>query len=527
MRIALGSIVFTLGTIFFCTLSVPTEAQGKQTGLKSDTEKAHIARIESGIDPVRLGRGEAPIQLSVAKLMKLYNAPGLSVAVIRAYKIAWAKAYGFTQLGGQAPVTTATLFQAGSISKSLTAMAMLKMVEEGKLSLDEDVNLKLKAWKVPDNEFTKEQKVTLRRLASHTAGLTVHGFPGYDVTGKLPTLVQVLNGEKPANTDHIRVEFPPGSKFQYSGGGVTIEQLLMTEVARKPFPALLKETVFDRIDMKNSSYEQPLSKTWSALAASGTDASGKAIHGGWHIYPEMAAAGLWTTPTDLAKFAIEIALSKQGKSNRVLSQKTVQEMLTPVKEGAGLGLFLPDDRPGEFGHYGANEGFQAVLMMNADTGDGFVAMSNSDNGIYLAEEYMRAVRKEYSWKYRDATPRSGGQEMMLLAKLRGVDAALKKYEEAKSLGDPKKMPDEYVLNSIGNDFLKSAKVEDAAKIFEKNVQEHPDSSEVYASLADAYAAAGKKKSAMENYEKSLKINPKNQHAKDELGKLMIEHERRK
>jgi CubicO group peptidase (beta-lactamase class C family) len=519
MRIALDSIVLTLGTIFLCTLSVASEAHGKQRGPKSDTEKGRITRIENGIEPIRLGKGEAPLKLSLEKLIELYNAPGLTVVVIREYKLAWAKAYGVTAPRGQTPVTTKTLFQAGSISKPVTAMAMLKMVEEGKLSLDEDVNLKLKAWKVPDNEFTKEQKVTLRRLASHTAGLTVHGFPGYDVMDKLPTLVQVLNGEKPANTDPVQVAFPPGSKFQYSGGGVTIEQLLMTEVARKPFPVLLKETVFDRIGMKDSSYEQPLPKTWSVRAARGADASGKAIHGGWHIYPEMAAAGLWTTPTDLAKFAIEIALSKQGKSNRVLSQKTVQEMLTPVTEGAGLGLFLPEDRPGEFGHYGADEGFQAVLMMNADTGDGFVAMSNSDNGIYLAEEYMRAVRKEYGWKYQDATPRSSGQEMMLIAKLRGVDAALKKYEEAKSLGDPKKVPDEYVLISVGNDFLKSAKTDDAIKIFERNVQEHPHSSEVYASLADGYAAAGKKKLAMENYEKSLKIDPKNRHAKDELKKL--------
>lgn len=233
----------------------------------------------------------------------------------------------------------------------------------------------------------------------------------------------------------------------------------------------------------------------------------------------MAAAGLWTTPSDLAKFAIEIALSKQGKSNRVLSQKTVQEMLTPIKEGSGLGFFLPEDRPGEFGHYGADEGFQAVLMMNPDTGDGFAAMSNSDNGINLIEDYMRAVRKEYGWKYQDAMPRSSGQEMMLVAKLRGVDAALRNYHEAKSLGDPKRVPEEFVLNRLGYDLLRSARTDDAIKIFEKNVQEHPDSSNVYDSLADAFAAAGKKELAIATYKKSLTINPKNQHSKDELKKL--------
>ncbi len=219
MRIAMNWILFAAGTISLCTLPPASQAQGKQTTPKSDSEKARIARIENGIEQVQLGNGEPPVELTLKELMKLYNAPGLSVAVIRKYKLAWAKAYGVTDPGGQTPVTTKTLFQAGSISKPVATSAMLKMVEQGKLSLDEDVNLKLTEWKVPENEFTKEQKVTLRRLASHTAGLTVHGFPGYDVDEKLPTVVQVLDGEKPANTDPVRVEFPPGSKFQYSGGG--------------------------------------------------------------------------------------------------------------------------------------------------------------------------------------------------------------------------------------------------------------------------------------------------------------------
>jgi len=189
----------------------------------------------------------------------------------------------------------------------------------------------LKTWKVPENEFTKEQKVTLRRLLSHTAGLTVHGFPGYDVDAPLPTVGQILNGEKPANTDPIRVDFVPGTKFRYSGGGVTIEQLLMMDVTGKEFPALMHETVLDKIGMTASSYEQPLPPARAALTADGTYQDGKPVHGRWHIYPEMAAAGLWTTPTDLAKFAIEIAKSWNGKSNRVLSQKTVEEMLSCSK----------------------------------------------------------------------------------------------------------------------------------------------------------------------------------------------------
>src|ERR1700751_5557216 len=222
---------------------------------------------------------------------------------------------------------------------------MLALVQEGKLLLDEDVNQKLKTWKVPENEFTKEQKVTLRRLASHSAGLTVHGFPGYDVDEKVPTLVQIFNREKPANTAPIRADFVPGSDERYSGGGITIEQQLMMDVSGKQFPALMRELVLDKIGMSDSSYEQPLPTARAAMTAGGAYADGKPVHGKWHIYPEMAAAGLWTTPTDLAKFAIEIALSKQGKANHILSQKTTQEMLTPVMDEVALGFFMEKDNP--------------------------------------------------------------------------------------------------------------------------------------------------------------------------------------
>jgi CubicO group peptidase (beta-lactamase class C family) len=477
-----------------------------------------MARIEQGIEPIQVGN-EAPIKLDLATLMKLYNDPGLSVAVIDGFKIAWAKAYGTTELGGKTPVTTKTLFQAGSISKPVAATGMLALVQAGKLSLDEDVNVRLKTWKVPENEFTKEQKVTLRRLASHTAGLTVHGFPGYDVDEKVPTLVQIFNGQQPANTPAIRVDIVPGTKERYSGGGITIEQQLMMDVTGESFPALMKGIVLSKIAMSDSSYEQPLPAAWAARTAVGTQGSGKSIHGKWHVYPEMAAAGLWTTPTDLAKFAIEIALSKQGKSNKVLSQKTTDEMLTPVLDEAGLGFFVSKVHPGQFGHNGADEGFQALLIMNWDTGQGVAIMANSDNGISVASEVVRSVAKEYDWKYeRDS--RGEMDQMVLLAELKGADAVLQEFDELKNSGGTKKRPAEQVLNMIGyRVFMQADKLDDAVKVFQKNAREYPDSSNVYDSLGEAYAAAGKKELAIENYEKSLKLDPKNDNAKERLKKL--------
>jgi len=487
-------------------------------GKSSKATEARIERIANGIDAVEIGRGEAPLSLDIEKLMKLYSVPGLSVALIEDYKIAWTKTYGVTEPGGKTPVTAKTLFQAGSISKPVAATGMLALVQQGKLSLDEDANQKLKSWKVPENEFTKDQKVTLRRLASHSAGLTVHGFPGYDVDEKVPTLVQIFNGEKPANTEPIRVDLVPGTQERYSGGGVTIEQQLMMDVSGKQFPALMKETVLDKIGMTDSSYEQPLPAARAAMTAAGAYGDGKPVHGKWHLYPEMAAAGLWTTPTDLAKFAIEIALSKQGKSNKVLMQKTVQEMLTPQSKDFGIGFGLSKERPGEFGHDGADEGFQAMLVMNYETGQGVALMANSDYGILVAREYARSLAKEYDWKYKPEA-RSAFLQLELLGKLKGLDRMLAKYDELKNSGNAKNRPQEHVLNGIGYDYLRAGKVEDSVRIFQKNVEEYPESSNVYDSLGEAYAAAGKKELAIENYEKSIKLDPKNQNGVDRLKKL--------
>src|SRR5882724_2267476 len=524
------AVVAGIGMLLGAAVNSPLEAQNGAgatpsslaSGAKSSAStEARIEKIARGIEPIESVKGEPPVSLDIEKLMKLYSVPGLSVAVIEDYKIAWTKSYGLTEPGGTTPVTAKTLFQAGSISKPVAAAGMLALVQKGKLSLDENVNEKLKTWKVPENEFTREQKVTLRRLASHSAGLTVHGFPGYDVNEKVPTLEQIFNGEKPANTAAIRVDFVPGTEERYSGGGVTIEQQLMMDVSGKQFPVLMKETVLDKIGMSDSSYEQPLPPARAAMTAGGVYADGKPVHGKWHVYPEMAAAGLWTTPTDLAKFAIEIALSKQGKSNKVLAQKTVDEMFThpPSAPDFGIGIGLPANRPGEFGHDGADEGFQAILAMNAETGQGVAIMANSDNGIAVAAEYLRSVAKEYGWKYGRGA-RSDAEQMVLIAALKGADAVLQRYDELKNLPDPKKRPEEYVLNMIGyRIFMQSGKAAEAVKVFARNAQEFPGSSNVYDSLAEAYAAVGKKELAIENYEKSLKLDPKNEHAQEELKKL--------
>jgi len=263
----------------------------------------------------------------------------------------------------------------------------------------------------------------------------------------------------------------------------------MMDVSGKRFPALMKETVLDKIGMSDSSYEQPLPGARAALTAGGARGDGKPVHGKWHVYPEIAAAGLWTTPTDLAKFAIEIALSKQGKSNKVLTQKTTQEMLTPQSKNFGIGFGLTPSQPGEFGHSGADEGFQAPLVMNADTGQGAALMANSDNGNLVASDFLRSIAKEYGWKHVEK--RGPFEELMLTAKLGGVDAVLWKYDVLKGSGDAKSRPPEFVLNALGYESLRNGKTEDAIRLFERNVLEYPESSNVYDSLGEAYARRGR------------------------------------
>ena len=516
-----SSTRFVLISAAVLSLIVSAIGQSKSQSFKADPDlSARIQRVENGIPPIPLNAEETPSPLTVEKLMQLYKCPGLSVAVIDNFKIAWAKGYGVTELGGKTPVTVHTLFQAGSISKPVAATGTLSLVERGKLSLDENVNLKLKSWQVPDNEFTKDQKVTLRRIMSHSAGLTVHGFPGYEVGKPIPSLVQIFNGESPANTAPIRVDFVPGTKFRYSGGGVTIEQQLVMDVTGKPFPQFMHDAVLDKIGMADSSYEQPLPPARAALTATGTRSDGMLIPGKWHIYPEMAAAGLWTTATDLAKFGIEIALSKQGKANHVLSEATTREMLKPQIEQVGLGFFLGEYKnPQEFGHNGADEGFQALLIMFADSGKGVAIMADSDNGISIANAVTQSIAKEYGWNYTPQ-PLSAQELLMLVANTKDPQAVFSRYAELKKAGPSSPYPiDENTLVGVGYHYLFGGQTDTAIQVFQLEVQDYPKFWNSYDCLGEAYLKAGQKDLAIQNYEKSVELNPQNQNGIDALKKI--------
>lgn len=366
------------------------------TAKKHESVEDNIKRVETGlIQPVYL---EGDSTWNIEARMKHYHVPGVSIAVINNGKIEWVKSYGVMDEETKEPVTRETLFQAGSISKPVAAYAALKMVEEGKLDLNENVNTYLTTWKLPDNEFTKDKKVALKHLLSHTGGLTVHGFPGYSPDLPVPTTVQVLDGLPPANTPPVRVDKVPEESFRYSGGGYTIMQQMLVDIEGKPFPQILKEKVLGPLGMNNSTYDQPLQSAQLVKAATGYLPDGTMTKGKRHTYPEMAAAGLWTTAEDLARFALNIQKTIQGDSGKVLSKAMIEKMLTPfVADFIGLGLFFDKTEDDiYFGHGGWDEGFSSEMVAHKTKGYGVVVLTNSNHPEFISE-VIRSVARTYAW----------------------------------------------------------------------------------------------------------------------------------
>lgn len=374
-----------------------------------------FARVESSLAPRIFAEGN-PIQWTLQERMAHYRVPGVSIAVINDGKIEWARGYGTLAAGESAPVNAETVFQAASISKPVSALALLRLVEAGKLPLDQDVNEVLKTWKVPANSFTADEKVTLRRMLSHTAGLTVHGFRGYAEGETVPSVVQILNGGSPSNSGAIRVDLKPGTQERYSGGGYVVMHQMVRDATGESFEALLQSSVFKPLGMTRSTFEQPLSSSWSTNAARAHRSDGKRVSGNWHTYPELAPDGLWTTPTDLARFAIEMQQSLRGESNKVISAALTKQMLTRQLRSMGLGIVVAGaDAALRFEHGGANEGFRCHLVAYA-SGRGCVVMTNSDNGSALIPEIQRAIANEYEWPdYRPVTRKSVPVDAEVLA----------------------------------------------------------------------------------------------------------------
>jgi CubicO group peptidase (beta-lactamase class C family) len=357
-----------------------------------------VQAIEQGLLTATTIKGLPQERLSLRERMAYYHVPGFSIALIDQEEVAWTKGYGVLEAGGDKPVTEETIFQAASISKPVTAMIALKLVETGVLDLDTDVNEALRSWHIPENEHTKGRKVTLRGLLSHTAGLTVSGYRGYPSGAQLPTLQQVLNGEPPANSEPVRVMQAPGKGFCYSGGGYVLIQQLMEDVTSRSLADLAQELVFDKLGMTSSTFEHMLPEVYIPQTATAHRVNGDPVPGKWHTYPEQAPASLWSTPFDLARLIIEVLKSHNDESGLVLSPEMTRHMLTPQVGWMGLG-FVVDERDGWtwITHAGWNEGFHSDMIGFLGAGQGVVWMTNGENGKLLGQEVMRGLVKVFGW----------------------------------------------------------------------------------------------------------------------------------
>jgi CubicO group peptidase (beta-lactamase class C family) len=383
-------------TLLLIVLASFAAALNAQTHYSKEIE-AQIKQVENSLAGDVVIEGAKPY--NILERMAHYKVKGLSVAVVHNYQIVWAKGYGWADEKEKRPVTTETLFEPGSISKSFNALGVLKLVQEKKLDLNKDINVYLKTWKFPYDSVSKNKKITLANLLSHTAGLSVHGFEGYNRFGKIPTLPQILDGKEPANSEPVRSMFEPGLRFEYSGGGTTISQLLLIDQTVMAYDQFIAKNVFQPLGMDHSFFTQPPPADKLSMVATGYREDGSEVDGKFHVYPEQAAAGQWTTPTDLCKYIIETQLAYEGRSAKVLNQEMTRLRLTPyIDNSAALGVFI-ENRGGSkyFQHGAGNEGFRGFYYGSLDGGNGVVVFVNSDEGRILSE-VINSVASVYEWK---------------------------------------------------------------------------------------------------------------------------------
>jgi len=385
---------------------------------------------------------------TIQQRMSLYKIVGISVAVVNDYKIEWAKGYGWADSSEKRPVTPSTIFEPGSISKSLNGVGVLKLAQHNQIDLFADINNYLTSWKFPYDKTSNGKKITMANLLSHTAGLTVHGFEGYEVGDSIPTIQQILDGKRPANSESVRSDMELGIKHVYSGGGTTISQLIINDITQQPYDKWMYENVLKPIGMTNSSYSQPQPKEKQNLMATGY-LQNSPVKGKYHVYPEQAAAGLWTTPTDLCKFIIETQLSLKGKSNKVLSQKETELQLSSyIDSSSGLGVFIHNPLGTKyFTHDASNEGFSGTYFGSYEGGNGIAIVCNSYDGSILMNELFISVARVYHWKD------FGAKEAVVkkAVKLKGdrANKFIGYYQEGTSINEIYKKGDNYYFQAQG------------------------------------------------------------------------------
>ena len=392
-------------------------APGSWSCVTANGANARKQQVEQGMLPNVVFTGETKPS-DVASRMRAHRSPALSVAVIHHGKLDWTAAWGSLSTEG-APAGCDTLFQAGSLAKPMTLLAVLRMQEHGLLDLDRPIERYLTSYVLPAGKQSAEHPVTLRNLLSHTAGITPGGYAGYPVADVMPGIQQIARGEAPVNSPKIEVLGVPDSALRYSGGGYSVVQIALQDQLHGPFEQIMRQWIIRPLGMREANFSQPLAARDRSRAAHGYNIDGSAVEGGWHNYPERAAAGLWATPSDLALVLIEMRRACQGKSD-ALAKAAIEELLANPVDGNSYGFrrIVAGDQP-FITHYGGTAGYNAGMTLNLATGDGAVYMTNSEN-IQLGPEFLAAVARVYDWPtFREETVTRVEQPADVLASFAG------------------------------------------------------------------------------------------------------------
>lgn len=480
-----------------------------------------IKKVETGLIPSVYIEGETT--WSIEERMQHYGIPGASIAVIHKGKIVWTKGYGVQDSITMSPVTEQTLFHAALLGMPLTAYGALDLVAQEKVELEVNVNHYLSSWKVPENKFTTKNKVTLKNLLNHSAGIGIHAIAGYAKDEQVPTLTQVLDGKAPAKNDPVVLNKEPEESIYISAGGYAIVQQMLIDIEGESFPSLMEKRVLQPLAMTSSTFKQALNPSQIKRAATGYMSDGSIVPGKAHNYPVMASNGLWTTVKDMAKFVQNLQQTLKGKSTKGLSKELTEFMLTPYGTSSygpgfkyGMGMQIIDKQDETYlRHWGWNRGFFGQLVAHKDKEFAVVVLSNSTFPGFN-EEVTRAVARAYGW---DQYVHEYQKEEVQFFLDGNFEKALEAYTRKQ-----KQNPNQYTvrrtnINRLGYHFLNKEQTKVAHDVFKVNTILYPKNANVYDSYAEVCKKLGNIDLAILNYSKSLELDPQNNNAKEMLIEL--------
>jgi CubicO group peptidase (beta-lactamase class C family) len=448
--------------------------------------------------------------------------PGTAIALIEDGEIILLKGYGYADKKNNVTINSKTGFNIASISKTVAAWGVMKLVEEGKIELDSPAEKYLTRWHLPESEYDVNG-VTIRRLLSHTAGLSLHGYPGWSPSDTLPTIEKSLSGKNNGPGD-VKLIMEPGTKWKYSGGGYTLLQLIIEEVTGQKFADYMQTEILNPLGMKNSSYT--INNTILKASSLEHNVYGEVIPFG--LFTAKAAAGLHTTIEDFAIFALaSLNISNSSKIQQsILKQSTIKLMTSPApasdgKYGLGYRVdSIPNSSAVLVGHGGANTGWHAYLKVNQKTGDGFVMITNGGSGFNVYRQaYCDWINWELGVSIRNRWKKPITPLLINTYRNERIEVTIATYKKIKKTEADTYLFSEGLLNSFGYGLLQGDKIKDAIEIFKLNVEEYPESGNAYDSLGEVYMLDGNTKLAIQNYEKSIEIDPKNINGIEMLKKL--------